>query len=339
MTNTVVTLGELMLRLSPPRKLRLRQASSFDVCHGGAEANVAVSLANFGLESRFVSGLPDNELGMQALMMLRANGVDTANVLRGPGRMGVYFMEEGADCRAGCVVYDRADTAFSMLDIDRLDWDRVFDGAGWFHTSGITPAISHQTRALAERAVAEARSRNVHVSIDLNHRERLWKYGLDASDVMPELVRQADTLIAGRGDCAACLGLDGDGPNGSDEWAESLAGKLVESFPGLANVAITIRNSSSAEHHQWRAYVRSGGEAAFSRTYDLQHIVDRVGTGDAFGAGLIYALVKQMGACEAVEFGAAANCLKHSIVGDANCVTVAEVAALAKTTTFGLLRR
>lgn len=339
MTATIVTLGELMMRLSPPRKLRLRQATCFDVCHGGAEANVAVSLANFGVESRFVSALPDTELGTQALMSLRAQGVDTRFVSRGAGRMGLYFMEEGADYRAGCVIYDRADSAFTCLDANRVDWDAVFDGADMFHLSGITPAISETTRALAERSVSEARSRGVHVSIDLNYRERLWTYGVAPSDVLPAMVAQADTLIAGRGDCPACLGIDGDGENGSDEWVTTLAAKLKDRFANLANIAITIRSSTTAEHHAWKAYLQQGEIEVFSRAYDMQNVIDRVGTGDAFSAGLIYGLVLGMSAQEAANFAAAANCLKHAIIGDTNCVTVEEVTALAGTTSFGRLRR
>ncbi|MBU2051290.1 MAG: sugar kinase [Gammaproteobacteria bacterium] len=339
MTATVVTLGELMMRLSPPRKLRLRQATSFDICHGGAEANVASALANFGLVSRFVSALPDTELGTQALMMLRANGVDARFVSRGPGRMGLYFMEEGADYRSGCVIYDRADSAFSHLDPADINWDAVFGDADWFHLSGITPAISPKTRHLAEVSVSEARSRGVHISIDLNYRERLWTYGTVPSDVLPALVSQADTLIAGRGDCPACLGLDGDGENGTDPWARSLGEKIKSRFPRLKNIGITIRSSSTAEHHEWRAYFQNETESVFSRAYEMQNVIDRVGTGDAFSAGFIFGLLTKSTALEIVNFGAAANCLKHAIVGDANCVTVEEVEALAAASSFGRLRR
>ncbi|KCZ93446.1 sugar kinase [Hyphomonas johnsonii] len=339
MTATIVTLGELMMRLSPPRKLRLRQATCFDVCHGGAEANVAVSLANFGVVARFVSALPDTELGTQALMTLQAQGVDARFVSRSDGRMGLYFMEEGADYRAGCVIYDRADSAFTHLDAASVDWDAVFDGADMFHLSGITPAICAATRRLAERSVAEARSSGVPVSIDLNYRERLWTYGVAPCDVLPALVEQADTLIAGRGDCPACLGIDGDGENGSDEWAHSLGVKLTDRFPNLANIAITIRSSTTAEHHEWKAFLRRGDNAVFSRAYDMHGVIDRVGTGDAFSAGLIYGLVQHQDAQEVVDFAAAANCLKHAIRGDANCVTVDEVKALASATSFGRLRR
>lgn len=339
MTATIVTLGELMMRLSPPRKLRLRQATSLDVCHGGAEANVAASLANFGVRSRFISALPDSELGTQALMTLRAQGVETRFVFRRDGRMGLYFMEEGADYRAGCVIYDRADSAFTHLDAESIDWDAVFDGAAMFHLSGITPAISEATRTLAERSVAEAKKRGVHISIDLNYRERLWAYGVAPFDVLPQMVEQADTLIAGRGDCPACLGMDGDGENGSDEWATTLGAKLKGRFANLTNIAITIRSSTTAEHHEWKAFLQQAGNAVFSRAYDMHGVIDRVGTGDAFSAGLIYGLVQNMSAQDAVNFAAAANCLKHTIIGDSNCVTVDEVKALASTSSFGRLRR
>ncbi|MGH1420294.1 MAG: sugar kinase [Hyphomonas sp.] len=339
MTATVVTLGELMMRLTPPRKLRLRQSTGFDICHGGAEANVATALANFGLTSRFVTALPDTELGTQALMTLRANGVDTNFIQTCEGRMGLYFMEEGADYRAGCVIYDRENTAFTKLDASRIDWDDVFNGADLFHISGITPAISAETRVLAERSVAEARRRNVPVSIDLNYRERLWAYGVSPSDVLPALVEQADTLIAGRGDSLACLEIDGEGENGSDDWARSLSEHIKQRYPNLTNVAITIRASTTAEQHDWRAFLQQGNNQVFSRVYSMQNVIDRVGTGDAFSAGLIYGLLQNMTTEDAINFGAAANCLKHAIIGDANCVTVEEVQALASASTFGRLRR
>ena len=339
MTTNVVTLGELMMRLSPPGKLRLRQAHQFDLCHGGAEANVASALAQFGLDVKFVTALPESELGTQAIRALRADGVDTTFVSRIDGRMGLYFLEAGSDYRSGCVIYDRANTAFTSLVSADIDWDAVFEGTDWFHISGITPAISQSTRALAEAAVAEAHVRGVHISVDLNYRERLWTYGAPPVEVMPGIVAKADTLIAGRGDCPACLGLDGDGENGSNEWAVSLAKKLGEQFSNLSNIAITIRSSTTADQHEWRAYLKHGAETKFSRTYALQNVVDRVGTGDAFSAGLIYGLVLGKGADYAVSFGAAANSLKHSIVGDANSVTVSEIETLMETTSFGRLRR
>lgn len=339
MPKTIVTLGELMMRLKPAGKLRLRQADSFEVCHGGAEANVACSLAEFGQNSRFVSALPDQEIGTKALMALRASGVDTRFVSRRPGRMGLYFMEEGADYRSGCVIYDRSDTAFSRMTGSDLDWDDVFSGADWFHISGITPAICDNTRQLAETAVHEASQRGVHVSIDLNHRERLWAYGVEAVDVMPALVAKADTLIAGRGDCPACLGVDGEHENGTEEWAISLAGQVMKAFPHLKRFALTIRTSSSADEHEWKAFLRTASDSAFSRTYAMKHIIDRVGTGDAFCAGLIYALLNDQPIQDAVNFAAAANSLKHSIAGDINQVTAGEVMNLANNTAFGRLCR
>jgi len=335
----VATLGELMMRLKPPGKLRLRQATGFEICHGGAEANVAVSLAQFGVRSRFLSALPPTELGEQALMAIRASGVDAAHVARLPGRMGLYFLEEGADVRSGCVVYDRQGTAFCALDPDQMDWDAAFEGMSWFHVSGITPAIAPSTRDLTKRALQEAKARGLHISIDLNHRERLWQYGQSATDVMPGLVEMADTLIAGRGDCAACLGFSPDGDGSENDWYEALSADALQRFPNLSRVAVTIRNSSSADHHRWAAHFRSKDGAWFSRTYDLQNVVDRVGTGDAFSAGLIFGLFSDMSGPEALEFGAAANALKHSISGDANMVTVEEVHAMVHSDGTGRLRR
>ena len=335
----VATLGELMMRLKPPGKLRLRQASTLEICHGGAEANVAVSLAQFGLNSRFISGLPTTEMGEQALRAIRAAGVDTTQISRLPGRMGLYFLEEGADVRSGCVVYDRLDTAFCSLDAADINWDDAFEGMSWFHVSGITPAIASSTRDLTRHALQEAKARGLHISIDLNHRERLWQYGQQATDVMPGLVEMADTLIAGRGDCNACLGFSPDGDGSTNDWYEELSADVLRRYPNLQRVAVTIRNSSSADHHRWAAHIRSADVACFSRTYDLRNVVDRVGTGDAFAAGLIFGLITEMSATDSLEFGAAANALKHSIAGDANMVTVDEIRAMMSSDSMGRLRR
>lgn len=341
MTNTasIASLGELIMRLKPPGKLRLRQANRFDVCHGGAEANVASSLAQFGIESRFISALPPSELGEQALMSLRASGVDVNHIVRLPGRMGIYFLEDGADLRSGCVIYDRQDTAFCALTPDRVDWDAAFNGVTWFHVSGITPAISASARDLCEAALSQAKSRGIHVSLDLNHRERLWQYGQAATDVMPHLTKYADILIAGRGDCAACLGFSPDGDGSTDDWYEELSEDVMSRFPNLSRVAVTIRNSSSADCHRWAAHLRTKTESGFSKRYHLHNVVDRVGTGDAFAAGLIYGLASGMADMKALEFGAAANALKHTIVGDTNMVTAEEVIALMNSDGTGRLRR
>ena len=339
MARTVVTLGELMMRLKPPGKLRLRQAQGFEICHGGAEANVAVSLAHLGVHSRFVTTLPEGELGTQALRFLRTHGVDTASIQRRPGRLGLYFMEEGADYRSGCVIYDRAGSVFAGMAAEDIDWDEAFENADWFHMSGITPALCNGTRILAETAINEARRRGIRISIDLNHRERLWSYGIGACDVMPAIIARVDTLIAGRGDCLACLDMDGKGENGSPEWAASLSQKVLAAYPNLERFALTIRASASADEHDWQAFLDTRETQVFSKLYTMKHVVDRVGTGDAFCAGLIYALLERQPPQDAVNFGAAANCLKHSIAGDVNEVMVGEVTRLAGTTAFGRLRR
>lgn len=335
----IATLGELILRLKPPGKLRLRQTSRFEVCHGGAEANVAGSLAHFGAESRFISALPTTELGEQALMAIRSSGVDVNHVARIPGRMGIYFLEEGADVRSGCVIYDRQDTAFCALTPEQVDWENAFGGAAWFHVSGITPAISASAQVLCEAALKEAKARGLHISLDLNHRERLWQYGQEATEVMPRLVQYADTLIAGRGDCAACLGFSPDGDGSTNDWYKALSEDVQRRFPGIKRVAVTIRNSSSADCHQWAAHLRTADSSLFSSTYHLHNVVDRVGTGDAFAAGLIFGFATNMSDEDALQFGAAANALKHTIAGDSNMVTADEVKALMKSDGTGRLRR
>ncbi|MEO0608409.1 MAG: sugar kinase [Pseudomonadota bacterium] len=336
---TIATLGELIMRLKPPGKLRLRQSTSFDVCHGGAEANVASSLAQFGLGSRLISALPPTELGEQALMSLRARGVDVAHVAQLPGRMGIYFLEDGADIRSGCVIYDRQDTAFCALSEAHVDWDHAFEDVSWFHVSGITPAISASARDLCEAALKQAKARGVHISLDLNHRERLWQYGQAATDVMPGLTHYADTLIAGRGDCAACLGFSPEGDGSTNDWYEALSEDVMSRYPNLSRVAVTIRNSTSADCHRWAAHLRTKTESGFSKTYHLHNVVDRVGTGDAFAAGLIYGLASGADDMDALQFGAAANALKHTIAGDMNMVTVSEVKALMESDGTGRLRR
>lgn len=339
MAKGVATLGELMMRLKPPGKLRLRQATSLEACHGGAEANVANSLAQFGLNSRFLSALPPTELGEQGLMALRSTGVDVSQVARLEGRMGLYFLEEGADVRSGCVIYDRQNTSFCALQADQINWDAAFDGMNWFHVSGITPAISTSTRDLTLSALNQAKARGLHISIDLNHRERLWQYGQDATEIMPGMVELADTLIAGRGDCAACLGFSPDGDGSANDWYEELSADVLQRFPNLQRVAVTIRNSSSADRHRWGAHLRTQDGSYFSKVYELQNVVDRVGTGDAFGAGLIFGLATEMDSKDALEFGAAANALKHTISGDTNLVTADEVKALMDSDGTGRLRR
>ncbi len=339
MSKVVVSLGELMMRLKPVDKLRLRQAQSFEVCHGGGEANVAVSLACMGIDSRFVSALPPTELGEQATIFLRGYGVDVSQISRIEGRMGLYFMEAGADYRSGCVVYDRDNSSFTNLEASSIDWDAAFKDAGWFHISGITPAISIETRDLAVQSVKEAKARGVHISVDLNHRERLWQYGQSADQVMPEIVEMADTLIAGRGDCQACLGFSPEGDGSEDGWYEELSAEAMRRYPNLERVAVTIRNSTSAERHHWKAHMRTATESIFSRAYDMQNVIDRVGTGDAFSAGFIYGCFTGRSSEDTLNFAAAANCLKHTIIGDANLVSAAEIDELANSTTLGRLRR
>ena len=339
MTKSIATLGELMMRLKPPGKQRLRQAHELGICFGGSEANVATSLAQWGHSVRFITGLPESDLGSRAISELNYHGVDTRFILRNARRLGLYFLEEGADLRSGCVIYDRKDTAFSSLKPQDVDWDNALSDVDWFHISGITPAINAQTLLLAEHSIAEARQRNIHISLDLNFRERLWAYGVRPADILPNLVEQCDTLSAGRGDCINCLEIDGDGENGSNEWAESLACKLQKRFSNLTHIALTIRASSSADCHNWRAYIQNPSDQVHSRSFQLSNIVDRVGSGDAFCAGIIHSIGTKKSLDDVVNFGAMAAVLKHSIIGDFNHVSVGEIEDLMRSQSNGRLRR
>lgn len=334
----IVTFGELMMRLSTPQLERFSQARTFDVSFGGAEANVAVSLAMFGCESVFVSALPDNPLGDRAVQELSRYGVDTAEIVRPDGRLGVYYMESGANQRSGQVVYDRSDSVFSTLSSEAIDWPPIMTGE-WFHISGISPAVSANAASLSLAAMKAAKAAGLKVSLDLNYRSLLWTYGQSPAEVLIPMVELADVLIAGRGDCQQALDIHGTGNPDDNVYFESLTQTMMERFPNLEKIAVTIRDSRSAEHHNWAACLRSSTGIRFSRRYEILDIVDRVGSGDAFSAGLIYALVSGMTDEEALEFAAAANCLKHSVVGDFNLVSRTEVMDIANGGGSGRMKR
>jgi len=333
MTRKVVTFGEIMMRLSPPGFLRFGQARSFDVSYGGGEANVAVSLAHFGVPVDYVTRLPKNELGEACVQFLRQYGVGVDKIVRGGDRLGIYFLEMGAVQRGSKVIYDRAGSAIATIERGMIDWERVFADADWFHWTGITPAISAGTADVCLEAVQMAKKMGLTVSCDLNYREKLWKWGKTAGEVMPELVRHCDIAIGNEEDADKVFGIKAPG-------ADVIAGKveaekyryvceeLARRFPNLKTIAITLRGSISASHNTWSG-VLWDGKFYIGPTYDITHIVDRVGGGDAFVGGLIYGL-RAYGEDrqKALDFAVAASCLKHSIIGDFNLVTVAEVERL-----------
>ncbi len=344
----VVTLGEIMLRLKSPQLERLFQSPLLEATFGGGEANVAVSLARFGLDAALATMLPKNPLGEAAIGELRRHGVDTSRIVRGGERLGIYFLETGANQRPSVVVYDRSHSSMAEADPGTFDWDAVFDGADWFHISGITPALSQSAADLSLQAVQAAKERGVTVSCDYNYRGKLWKYGRSAPDVMRELVRHIDVGIANEEDCQLSLGItvenearEQQGMQEGLELAryEALCKKVREAFPNLKYQAITLRESYSASHNGWSACLFNGREFFASTKYDLTHIVDRVGTGDSFAAGLIYGLATGMGDEEALNFAVAASALKHTIPGDLNLVTLSEVQHLVSGDASGRVQR
>ena len=332
-----------MLRLKSPGKERFLQSPSLEATFGGGEANVAVSLANYGLDAEFLSVIPDNAIGDAAIGELRRFNVDTSKVIRTAGRMGIYYLETGANQRASKVIYDRAYSAISLFDPAGYDWDSIYEGVKWLHISGITPAISEETKDASILAVKEAKKRGVTVSIDLNYRKNLWKYGVDAKEVMTEMTKYADIIIANEEDCQKSLGLkcesNVEGGKLDQEDYKKLSDSLLEKFPNVKKVAITLRESKSADINFWAAALNNGSEFIVSRKYEMYDIVDRVGGGDSFAGGLIYGLNELEGDREALEFAVAASCLKHTIDGDFNRVTIDEVMKLAKGDGSGRVQR
>ncbi|HTV59388.1 MAG TPA: sugar kinase [Verrucomicrobiae bacterium] len=341
---TTVTFGEIMLRLTPPGFERLMQSPSFVATFGGGEANVAVALSQFGLPAAFVTVLPEkNPIADAAIGELRRFGVDTSRIVRGKGRMGVYFLEAGANQRASKVVYDRDQSAISRAQSGSISWDKFLDGTGWFHITGITPAISASAADLSLEAVRAARERGLTVSCDLNYRKNLWKWGKPAAEVMRELMAFVDVAIANEEDVQMALGIQAhvDVQSGSLDRAqyEQLTLRVLSEFPALKAIGVTLRESKSASHNGWSACFHDRRQFLLSRHYDITHIVDRVGAGDSFAAGLIYGLQRLPSPQEALEFAAAASCLKHSIPGDFCRVSADEVQALVQGGGSGRVQR
>jgi 2-dehydro-3-deoxygluconokinase len=330
---TTVAFGEIMLRLAPPGFERFLQSPHLVATFGGGEANVAVALAAFGWPSRYVTLLPANHpIADAAVAQLRGFGVDTAHVVRAPGRMPVYYLEPGANQRPSRVIYDREYSSVALAKPGDVIWDRVFEGCGWFHITGITPALSASAADLALEAVRMAREKRLTVSCDLNYRKNLWKWGKPASEVMPRFMQSVDVAIANEEDCQRALGIQApvdvhSGQLERESYA-ALTSQVLTAFPNLKMIAVTLRESRSALHNGWSACLQDGREFLLSRRYEVTHIVDRVGSGDAFAGGLIYGLQALASPREALEFAAAAGCLKHSIPGDFNRFGVEEVMRL-----------
>ncbi|PID60917.1 2-dehydro-3-deoxygluconokinase [candidate division KSB3 bacterium] len=338
-----ITFGEIMLRLKSPGHERFFQSSMLEATFGGGEANVAVGLARLGLKTAFVSAIPANPVGDCCIGELRKHGVETSFIARQGDRLGVYFLEAGANQRPSVVVYDRAHSAIAQMKVGDIDWDKVFEGAAWFHISGITPAISLSSSELSLAAVKAAQSKALTVSCDLNFRKKLWKYGKAAPEVMGELVKFVDIAIANEEDCQKSLGIQVDvdvesGELRTEKYRE-LSNTVLAAYPNLKKIAITMRESHSADNNGWSAVLNNREEFLLSQKYEIHDIVDRVGGGDSFATGLIYGLNTFENDRNALEFAVAASCLKHSIPGDLPLISVSEVEELLKSGGSGRVQR
>ena len=337
----VVTFGELMLRLAPEGYYRFLQADKLGATFGGGEANVAVSLANYGFDAAFVTKLPKHEIGQMAVNSLRKFGVDTSMIVRGGERVGIYYLEKGASQRPSKVIYDRAYSAIALAKPEDFDWKKIFEGADWFHFTGITPALNPTVAEICLEACKAAKEAGVKVSCDLNFRKKLWSRE-EARETMTKLMPYVNVCISNEEDAYDVFGISAENTDiesgkVNHEGYKSVARQLMDKF-GFEKVAITLRSSISANDNDWAALLYDGQDYCFSKTYHM-HIVDRVGGGDSFGGGLIYALLNGYKTQEAIEFAVAASCLKHTIEGDYNCVTVDEVKSLAGGSGSGRVQR
>lgn len=341
MNKKVITFGEIMLRLAPEGYYRFVQAEQYGATYGGGEANVAVSLANFGIDTGFVTKLPKHEIGQAGINALRRYGVDTSQIKRGGDRVGIYFLEKGASQRPSKVIYDRAGSSIATADIHDFDWNQIFDDVDWFHFTGITPALGDNVAAICLEACKIAKEKGITISCDLNYRNKLWTKE-KAGQVMTTLCKYIDVCIANEEDASDVFGIK---PIGTDvisgkvnhEGYKDVAKQLVDQF-NFKKVAITLRESLSANDNNWAAMLYDGSDYFFSKKYPM-HIVDRVGGGDSFGSGLIYACLNNYNSQKAIEFAVAASCLKHSIEGDFNQVSVDEVNKLAGGDSSGRVQR
>jgi 2-dehydro-3-deoxygluconokinase len=344
MNQKVVTFGEIMLRLATPGYLRFHQADVLEATFGGGEANVAVSLANYGMPVTYVTKLPGNDMGDAAVKTLRKYNVDTGEILFGGERIGIYFLETGAVTRGSKVVYDRAHSALAEIRKGEVNWENILKDAGWFHWTGITPAISQGAADVCLEAIEVANRLGVTVSCDLNYRKNLWNYGKTAGEVMPELVKGVDIILGNEEDAEKVFGIraaETDVTKGiveADAYRE-VASELMKRFPKAKKVIITLRGSINANHNTWSGVLWNGKQLLKAPTYDITHIVDRVGGGDSFMGGLIYGLQKYQDDQKALNFAAAASCLKHTIQGDFNLVTAGEVEKLMQGDASGRVSR
>ncbi len=327
-----LTFGEIMLRLRAPGHERFFQSNMMEATFGGGEANVAVSLANYGEDAAYLTVLPENALGDECVKELRRFGVDTSRILRGKGRMGIYFLEAGANQLPSKVVYDREYSAIAQAKPGNIDWDKAFEGIGWFHITGITPAISESAMELSMESVKEAKKRGITVSCDLNYRKNLWKYGKKASEVMRELAKYVDVAVANEEDVQKSLEITADvnvesGELSREKYRE-LGDKVLAAYPNMKMIAITLRESHSADWNGWAACLNDRENFYVSKKYEIRDIIDRVGGGDSFAGGLIYGLNRYEDKQAALEFAVAASCLKHSVIGDFNRVSASDVEKL-----------
>ena len=345
--NKVVTFGEIMLRLSTPGFLRFSQTNSFDVVYGGGESNVAISLANYGVPVEFVTRLPKTDIGECALMEMRKRGVGTSHITYGGDRLGIYFLETGAVSRGSKVVYDRTNSAMAEIESGMIDWDQVFDGASWFHWTGITPAISKSAADVCLEAVKIASERGITISTDLNYRSKLWQYGGNREAIMTELTSYCDIILGNEEDAEMQFGIKPEDldikTQGNKVKAEaflSVCKQMMKKFPRAKKIIITLRGSISASHNSWAGVLYDGEKMYESIQYQITDIVDRVGGGDSFVGGLIYGLLNYPNEDQkALDFAVAASCLKHTIKGDANLVTVEEIEKLMNGDTSGRVNR
>lgn len=343
----VITFGEIMLRLSTPEFLRFSQTNQFDIVYGGGEANVAVSLVNYGIETSFVSRLPLNDIGDVALMEMRKRGVNTKHILRGGDRLGIYFLETGAVSRGSKVIYDRANSAMAEIKPGMVDWESIFKNASWFHWTGITPAISQGAADACIEAVKIASQMGITISTDLNYRSKLWNYGVDREAIMTQLTSYCDIILGNEEDAEKHFGIKPKGLNitkqGHKVEAEaflSVCKQIMKKFPNAKKVITTLRGSISASHNTWAGVLYDGSSIYESPVYQISHIVDRVGGGDSFMGGLIYGLINYSDDDQhALNFAVAASCLKHTIKGDINLVTVEEVKKLMSGDASGRVAR